>query len=297
MNTVPALFHQEGGPHAVLLLHGLSSSPLEMRYLAKFLRAQGFSVSVPVLNGYSAGTPERPMHDWVDAAVLEYDRLAQSHAHVSVCGLSIGAALALALAHRRPNLRALVLLSLTLSYDGWAVPWYRFLLHLAYYTPLRRAWRYRESEPYGLRNEALRAKVRRAMERGELSEAGPATLSLTALREARRLADSVRAHLTSIKNDCLIVHAIDDETSHPRNAQYVAGRLGSGFLRTIWLDDSYHIITSDNEREVVAQSTASFLRASEAIGRGDDPAGLVVSKALARRLRHLSSLVGASRQA
>ena len=63
----------------------------------------------------------------------------------------------------------------------------------------------------------------------------------------------------------------------------------------MWLDDSYHMITSDNEREVVAQGAAAFLRESEAISRGGDPAGLVVSKALARRLRHLSSLAGMGR--
>ena len=183
----PAAILSRGGEHAVLLLHGLSSSPLELRYLARFLHGEGFTVSVPVLDGYSSGSPERAMEHWIEAAVREYDRLAAEYPHVSVCGLSIGAVLALALAQRRPGLRALVLLSLTLSYDGWAVPWYRFLLHLAYYTPMRHLWRYRESEPYGLRNEALRAKIRRTMVRGDLSEVGPATLSLPALREARRL--------------------------------------------------------------------------------------------------------------
>jgi len=283
------------GDHAVLLLHGLSSSPLEMRYLARFLHAEGFTVSVPVLEGYSAGTVEGVMEQWVDAAVAEYDKLAAEYTRVSVCGLSIGAALALAVACRRNSLQALVLLSLTLSYDGWAIPWYRFLLNLAYYTPLRHLWRYRESSPYGLRNEALRSKVERAMKRGDISEVGPATISLPALHEAQRLARSVRGQLSFIKNDCLIIHAIDDETSNPRNAQFVARQIGTPFLRTIWLDDSYHMITSDNERETVARGTAIFLRESEAISRGDNSAGLVVSKALARRLRHLSGLAGAKR--
>lgn len=293
--TQNSAMFSRGGDHAVLLLHGLSSSPLEMRYLARFLHAEGFTVSVPVLEGYSAGTAEGVMERWIDAAVAEYDKLAIEYPRVSVCGLSIGAALALALARRRSTLQALVLLSLTLSYDGWAIPWYRFLLNLAYYTPLRHLWRYRESSPYGLRNEALRSKVQRAMDRGDLSEVGPATISLPALHEAQRLARSVRGQLSFIKNDCLIVHAIDDETSNPRNAQFVARQIGTPFLRTIWLDDSYHMITSDNERETVARGTAIFLRESEAISRGDNSAGLVVSKALARRLRHLSGLAGARR--
>ncbi|WP_133647255.1 alpha/beta hydrolase [Paraburkholderia flava] len=272
------------------MLHGLSSSPLELRYLARYLNNEGFTTCAPVLDGYSAGTVEQRMERWLDAAIAEYDALASRYARVSICGLSIGAALALALARRRPNAQSLVLLSLTLSYDGWAIPWYRFLLNWAYFTPLRSRWRYRESEPFGLRNEALRTKIARAMQRNDFSEVGPSTISLPALHEASRLAGNVRANLHEIRNDCLIVHAIDDETASPRNAHEVAAKLGTSFLRTIWLDDSYHMITSDNEREVVARETAAFLRESEIAHNGDHSRVPVVSKALARRLRQLSAL-------
>ncbi|KVX89102.1 alpha/beta hydrolase [Burkholderia ubonensis] len=281
----------EGDGHAVLMLHGLSSSPLEFRYLARFLNDEGFTTCAPVLDGYSAGTPEQAMEQWLDAATREYDALAARYERVSICGLSIGATLALALAHRRPQAQAVALLSLTLAYDGWAIPWYRFLLNWAYYSPMRHRYRYRESAPYGLRNEALRAKIARAMRRDDFSEIGPSTISLPALHEASRLAACVRPKVRAIRNDCLIIHAIDDETSSPRNARFIASSIGAGFLRTIWLDDSYHMITSDNEREIVARETALFLRESEMASRtGDAGAKPVVSKALARRLRQLATL-------
>ncbi|MEI5996117.1 alpha/beta fold hydrolase [Paraburkholderia bengalensis] len=290
--TIPtkAIFNQGDG-HAVLMLHGLSSSPLELRYLARFLNDEGFTTSAPMLDGYSAGSREQSMERWVDAATEQFDALAQRYERVSVCGLSIGAALALALVHRRPQAQALALLSLTLAYDGWAIPWYRFLPDWAYYSPLRSRYRYRESQPYGLRNEALRAKIARAMERDDFSEIGPSTISLPALHEASRLAASVRSQVRAIRNDCLIVHSIDDETSSPRNPRLVASTIGSTFLRTIWLDDSYHMITSDNEREIVARETALFLRESETASRDGDAGGKpVVSKALARRRRQLAAV-------
>ena len=68
---------QEGGEHAVLMLHGLSSSPLEMRFLARHLNTEGFTTFAPVLDGYSAGSTERDMQAWVDAAVREFDLLAE----------------------------------------------------------------------------------------------------------------------------------------------------------------------------------------------------------------------------
>lgn len=280
----------QGNDHAVLILHGLSSSPAELRFLSRALVDEGFATHTPELPGYSAGTGHVPMEQWISAAVADFDALAARHRHVSVCGLSMGATLAAAVAQQRPTARALVLLSVTLSYDGWAIPWYRFLLDYAYYTPLRSRYRYREHEPYGLRNEALRSKIARVMQSDGISEVGPASISMPALHEASRLANSVRKQLKSISTDCLIIHAIDDETSSPHNARYVMANVGASFLRTIWLDDSYHMITSDNEREVVARECALFLRESAAASAACSNPTPVVSRALARRLRQLAAV-------
>ncbi|MFM0467679.1 alpha/beta hydrolase [Paraburkholderia strydomiana] len=279
-----------GNDHVVLILHGLSSSPAELRFLSRALVEEGFATHTPELRGYSAGTGHVPMEQWISAAVAEFDALAARHRHVSVCGLSMGATLAAAVAQERPSARALMLLSITLSYDGWAIPWYRFLLDYAYYTPLRSRYRYREHEPYGLRNEALRSKIARVMQRDGISEVGPASIAMPALHEASRLAKSVRRKLKSISTDCLIIHAIDDETSSPHNARYVVANVGASFLRTIWLDDSYHMITSDNEREVVARECAVFLRESAAASASCNNPAPVISRALARRLRQLAAV-------
>lgn len=290
MLETKSLFN-EGGDHAVLMVHGLSSSPLEMRFLARALMRDGFTTFAPTFEGYSAGSPEQGMEAWLAAAIRRFDELAARYEKVSICGLSMGATLALALARQRPSAQAVVLLSVTLAYDGWAIPWYRFLLGLAYYTPMRSRWRYREEEPFGLKNEALRSKIARAMKNDAFSEVGPATISLPALHEAARLAKSVRGFVGDIKNDCLIIHAIDDETANANNARFVGAHIGAAFVRSIFLDDSYHMITSDNEREIVAREVALFLRESEAARAGAGGEGTpVVSKALARRLRQLAKV-------
>jgi len=289
MNATP-FSSTDGSDHVVLLLHGLSSSPLELRFLARLLADEGFATHTPELPGYSAGTGHLPMEQWIDAAIAEFDKLAAQYQHVSICGLSMGATLAAAVAHERPAARALLLLSITLNYDGWSLPWYRFLLDYAYYTPLRSRYRYREQEPYGLRNEALRAKIARAMQKNDISEVGPAFIGMPALHEAGRLAASVKKKLKGIGTDCLIIHAIDDETSSPHNARFVGTNIGASFLRTIWLDDSYHMITSDNEREVVARECALFLRESVAATVSSHNPAPVVSRALARRLRQLATV-------
>jgi carboxylesterase len=112
---------------------------------------------------------------------------------------------------------------------------------------------------------------------------------LSALHEASRLAKSVRGFLGDIKTDCLTIHAIDDETANANNARFVSSHIGAAFVRSIYLDDSYHMITSDNEREIVAREVSLFLRESEAAQGGVAGEGTpIVSKALARRLRHIA---------
>jgi carboxylesterase len=288
--TQPCFKTSQSGDHAVLLLHGLSSSPLELRFIARFLGDEGFTTHTPELPGYSAGTGHLAMEQWISAAVSEFDALAARYRHVSICGLSMGATLAAAVAHQRPDARALLLLSITLDYDGWAIPWYHFLVDWCYYTPLRSRYKYREHEPYGLKNEALRSKIARAMQKSGISEVGAASIAMPALHEASRLASLVKRITNEISSDCLIIHAIDDETSSPHNAEFMGANVGASFLRTIWLDDSYHMISSDNEREVVARECALFLRESAAASTCADNPTPVVSRALARRLRQLASI-------
>lgn len=267
--------------HAILLLHGLSSSPGEMLYLTRHLRAQGYVVCTPVLQGYSAGGDEGRMEDWIERAVSEFDALAQRYRQVSICGLSIGATLALAVAQARPTAQAVVLLSVTLDCDGWATPFYAGIVRLASSIPLAKGWRYDEREPFGLKNEAMRARVKRDMQKNGTAETGPRTLSLHALREADRLAATVKKHLREIRMDCLVVHAVDDETASPNNALRVLDQVGSVFKRSVFLGDSYHMITFDNERELVAHEVESFLNESLHRQTNDAPAP-VLSRALAR---------------
>src|SRR5688500_19188980 len=91
-------------PEGVLLLHGLTGTPAEMRVLGESLAADGYSVHAPLLPG--RGTRPEDMHslcweDWMDAALRAYDALAERHESVGVGGVSAGGTLALDLALRR----------------------------------------------------------------------------------------------------------------------------------------------------------------------------------------------------
>jgi carboxylesterase len=257
------------GEDAVLLLHGLASSPAELRYLGKALQDKGFSVSIPHLAGYGHGGAATAWRAWQAEAGAALDKLESRYRSVSVGGLCIGAVLALSLAaEKQGGIAALSLLSTTMFYDGWSIPWYRFLLPLARRTPLRHLYAYREREPYGVKNEILRRRIARSMERG-FSDAGAPRISLRHIHEASRLIGHVRRAVRDVRTPALIMHAIDDDTASVRSANFVAERIGARDVRTVFLDNSYHLVTMDNERAVVARETAEFFRekARDAIPR------------------------------
>jgi carboxylesterase len=253
----------KGGPDAVLLIHGLTGMPKEMRFVARRLNAGGFTVSVPRLRGHCGteaeliGTGWRDWYDGVEEALV---RLHADSRRVFVGGLSMGALLALRLAHRcRGLVSGIALYSPTLFYDGWSIPRLHFLLPLILKSPFGRGYRFVESFPFGIKDARLRDIVVARMERGDADAAGFAATPGPSLAELHRLISSVKRDLPFITTPTLIVHARDDDVTSPRNATYVAKRL-AGPVRQVLLDDCYHMITIDKQREEVARQTASFFR-------------------------------------
>ncbi|MBI1174859.1 MAG: alpha/beta fold hydrolase [Sideroxydans sp.] len=253
-----------GGEHAVLLIHGLQGVPTEMQALAKRLHKAGYTVRVPHFKGYGymVGDTAHSVtswHDWHDQVMRELRELKQQYKSVSVGGLCIGAVLALSVAAEAgEEISGLSLLATTLYYDGWSIPWYRFMLPIGYYTPFRYIYAYREREPFGLKNEQLRRWVAREMSHKTSSIAGASNLTLPAIHEAELLIKSVKRRLPHVTAPALIIHAVDDDVSTPRSADFVANHIGSDNVHKILLHNSYHMITMDNERELVADETIKF---------------------------------------
>lgn len=250
-----------------MLLHGLGASSIELSRLAKDLHAQDFSVVAPNIQGYCFGSPITTWQSWVEQAQVHYWALKKRYETVSVAGVSMGATLALALAeHEDPT--AAVFLSTALAYDGWSMPWYQFLSKYAAWIPFSSRYSFREVEPFGVKNEEMRAMVKRALQNDHQAEIGADQLGVKYLLEGQRLIREVRANIASATCPSLFIHAVDDETVHPRNAEWAYRRVGASSKEILYLGDSYHMITVDNEREVVSQETIRFLKQSvnEAVG-------------------------------
>ncbi len=250
----------KGGEHAVLLVHGLTGSPYEMKYLARQLNRGGFTVHGPCLAGHGttlADLKRTRWQDWYATVQDSFLALKKDHATVSVAGLCMGALLALKLSAEMENqVSALSLISTTLFYDGWALPWYKFLLPLAYFTPACHFYAFREQEPYGIKNKALRTRIVEGMREGSIAhESVPGVC----MRELYRLMNVTRnIILPRVTAPALILHSLEDDLASVENALFVRDNIGSGDVRTVLFADSYHMIPIDNEREKAAGAIARF---------------------------------------
>src|SRR5262245_27456874 len=88
----------------VLLVHGFTGTPFEMRLVGEALARRGLQVLAPLLAGH-AGTTEdlrkTGWRDWLASVEQGFDALRARTERVAVCGLSLGGLLTLELARRR----------------------------------------------------------------------------------------------------------------------------------------------------------------------------------------------------
>lgn len=252
----------------VLLVHGLTGAPGEMKYLAKKLNRDGYAIAAPQLAGH--GQDQRALlrtgwRDWLDSLNAATDRLFAETDSVSVAGICVGGALGLLLARERPQIASAAVYSMTFHYDGWNMkPWYRIsteiLQHVAHLPALRRI-SFAEPYPFGLKDERLREMA--ARKDAALIEGALDRLPMGALHEMYRLGRHLESVGPEIRTPTLILHARDDDMSDPRNAYRLRDALG-GPVHVELLDDSYHMIHVDNDRDRVAALTAGFFRAPAA---------------------------------
>ncbi len=246
-----------------LLLHGLAGTPAEMKIIGNRLNRYGFTVLCPRLAGHCSSEEEliaTRWTDWAASAERSFEALSQRMDAVFVGGLSAGAVLSLRLARRQPTVRGLALYSTTLRYDGWTIPKLSFLLPLILKLPyFGTRYRFEEAFPYGIKNDKLRQRILASMQSGDAEAAGFTATPGAALRQLWGLVAEVKRELPRITSPALLIHARNDDIASMRNALYVRDHLGAA-SELLLLDESYHMVTVDQERNKVCDATARFAR-------------------------------------
>ncbi len=243
----PNSFLLEGGPIGVLLIHGFTGAPTEMRLLGDFLYQNGLTVSAPLLPGH--GTTVEEMNrckwtDWTAAVACALTELRERCDTVFVGGLSMGSLLTLFLAAHHPDLPGAMVYSPAVKIADRRLelaPLVKYFVRtlpkedsdtdLTSVDAQQHLWSYDEN-PVAAAAELL--KLRRAVER----------------------------LLPQVVCPLLIIHSTLDRSIHPDSARLTFDLTGTPaiYKQLVTLHNSGHNLGVDSEWEFVAESTLQFIR-------------------------------------
>jgi carboxylesterase len=234
------------GDIGVVLVHGFTGTPVEMRFLGEQLAYAGFHVHGTLLPGHGTRVEDldaTTWRDWADAVEDAFDSLALSCRRVAVVGQSLGGLLALHLASRRHDVAAVGSLATPLWLDGLSARVAKWAASGA----LSRI----SSLPKLYGSDCSDRDVRRS---NPAYDAIPMR-GLAQLAEYMHVVDDA---LNQIVAPVLVVHAVHDHTAPVACAARIAERTNA--VRVRILPRSYHLITADVERDIVAAEVRELLR-------------------------------------
>ena len=272
---------------AVFLIHGLGGTQYDLGSMHKRLKNAGFVTHSLTLPGHGT-TPEDLVgvtaDDWLEAVRIKYHEIMAQHDEVHVMGMCMGSLLAIETVKREGHTKGkLIALAPPIYLDGWATAWYAFARHALYHVPgVPARMKIVEEDPFGIKNEQLRAIVKAKFARGENFHYG--WVPLACVQQVDRLRGFVMKDLHKIEAQTLVIHAREDELTSLRSADYLVekinGKKRAGKARVVVLEDSYHMICVDNDKEIVAKSVLEFIGASAAgsLGAPTADAGMTLQE-------------------
>lgn len=235
------------GDHAVLFLHGWTSTPRELRFLAEKTAAAGFRCQGLLLKGH--GTTIRALHgvnfsDHLAESEEAFGKLALAHERVSICGLSLGGLLALNIAARR-RVANLILIAPFLKPAGttFGLPnrWLVGRVPLSGYVGKNVAGPI--NDPAGLE--------------GHIAYHAMPAQEMVSIVQATRDFQGMEG---SISCPTLVLHSVNDTTSDFSGSLALMQNLGSDDKTLIAFNRGNHVITLDYDRESLEAKTVEWLQ-------------------------------------
>ena len=236
-------FFLPGGRHGVLLIHGFTGLPAELRLLGAYLNERGFTVLAIRLAGHGTTVEDlsRMEHeDWMDSVRDGYAILSGACDRISVVGHSMGAVFALLL-----SIESELAHVVSLGAPIMIAP-EQGLEHLPTreacidrYVP--KARRKLTDVPQGANNTYRR-------------------MPLVSIHELLDVVAILCRQIGRVTAPLLIVHGERDHTADPKSADYLYENVGSPRCEKFILPDAGHLLPLDiGVRERVFARTAAFL--------------------------------------
>jgi len=227
---------------AVLLIHGYTGAPGELRPLGDYLNSLGYTVLGIRLPGHGTCVEElarTTADDWFCEAERGINDLLGTYpGKVYVAGLSMGGLLTIRIAAKYPVCAAAIM-SAPIFLPDKRLPFYPILKYFIKQLP-------KSKKDYG------------DMMKYNLSYDTMPTKPLGSLFE---MLDNCKLHyIRRITCPSIVFQSTIEHTVVPKSAQYIYDYLACGKenKKLVWLYNSGHIVTLDKEREIVFREIGDF---------------------------------------
>lgn len=235
-------FYAEHGNVGVLVSHGYTGNPQSMRYLAEGLADAGFTVALPRLKGHgttAADMATSTASDWIADLEQASAWLQQRCDTLFVTGLSMGGTLTLFMAGQHPDLfKGIIPINAIVFSNN------PDLASLAFMSPA-------PPEVPGIGSDIKAEGV---------TELAYPVVPVPTVKELFTLMKVADEMLPRITCPALIFVSRDDHVVPPVNAQYIFDKLPNADKRLVWLENSYHVATLDNDKDLILQQSIAFIR-------------------------------------
>jgi carboxylesterase len=228
------------GDTGILVVHGFTGTPHDMRDLALALADRGWRVANVLLAGHAAGEAalaQTRWPDWWESLVAAYVALRSHCSRIMVCGFSMGGVLALKLCVHYPVVGAAIL----------AAPVFMRGPLLPFLPCLSRFVRYRPHGPPSVTDPEARAR-----------QPDVGRTPLVGLASFVELMADVDELLPEVSSPLLLVYSRRDHIVPFANLAHIAGRVGSRDVESCVLERSDHVLTVDLEHQRVTDAVLSF---------------------------------------
>jgi carboxylesterase len=227
----------------VLLVHGFTGTPFEMRPLGEHLARAGHTVYAPRLEGH--GTTSEALlatraADWIRTVDEALALLLERTRKVYVCGLSLGGLLTLDLSRRRADA--------IIAFAAIASPlWLTRASELAIRVTRRLGGPPNFVLPKMAGSDIADPTLRQLNDRAQ----GSIGLPLPSVVSLHELAGQVHAALGEVRPPALCIHARKDHVAPYACLEALVRGLGSSAIESLTLERSFHVCTLDYDRETL----------------------------------------------
>lgn len=235
-------FFFPGNHIGVLVCHGFTGSTQSMRPLGEALHQSGFTVIGPRLAGHGISPQamaRTTASDWIASVDEALATLLKTCSQIFITGLSMGGTLTLYTAAKHAEvIRGAIPINGTVQIDN------PDLAALALDSAMP------ETVP-GIGSDIKAPGV---------IELAYAQVPVPAIRQVYALAAVTRDLLPRVKCPTLVIQSREDHVVNPRNGPRIVRLLGANRVELLWLDNSYHVATLDNDKALIAQRTTAFIQ-------------------------------------